>query len=76
MVGLGQGGDEAASVQRAAEEHTPPAEAPHGVAARLQAAGLPTRRPCFPHRQGVPAQSDDAAPVDPKHSAGHTAEVC
>ena len=76
LVGLGQGNDGAASAPRAAEKHTLATEAPHGVAARVQAAGLPTCRSASPFRQRVPAQADGAAPVDPKHPAGHPAEIC
>lgn len=76
LVGLGQGDDGAAPIPRASEMHTLPAEAPHSVAARVQAAGLPTRRPASPVRQRVPAQADDAAPVDAQNPAGHPAEIC
>lgn len=73
---LGQGNDGAAPTLRAAEEHTLPAEAPHGVAAWIQAAGLPTRCPASPVGQRMPTQADDAAIVDPQHPAGHPAEIC
>lgn len=73
---LGQNGDGAAPRTGAAEKHAAPSEAPHGIAIRLQAAGLPARRPASPIRQRVPTEADDAAPVDPEHPAGHPAEIC
>lgn len=75
-MGLGQRDDGAAPLPRAAEKHTSPAEAPNGVAARLQAAGLPTCRPTSPVCQRVPTQGEDAAPVNPQDPAGHPAEIC
>lgn len=74
-MGLRQGGDGAAPAPRAPEQHTLPPQAPNGAAARVQAAGLPTRRPSHPINEGVPSQSDHAAPVDPEHPAGHPAET-
>lgn len=74
-MGLRQHGDGATPLPRAPEKHTSPAEAPNGIAARLQAARFRTCRPTFPVRQRVPAEGDEAAPVDPQHPAGHTAEI-
>lgn len=73
-MGHGQGGDEATPLPCAAEKHTSPAEAPNCVAVRIQAAGLPTRRPASPICQRVPAEGDGAAPVDPQNPTGHPAE--
>lgn len=75
LMGLRQWGDEAALFPCAPKEHASPPDAPHGAAARLQAARLPTCRPTSPVRQRVPAEGDDAAPVDPEHPASHPAEV-
>ncbi len=66
----------AAPFPGAAEKHTSAAEAPHGVAVRPQAAGLPTCCPASPICQRVPTQGDDAAPVDPQDAASHPAEIC
>lgn len=76
LVGLRQEGDWAATFQRAAEKHTSPAKAPHSIAARIQAAGLPTCRPASPVCHRVPTHGDGATPVDPQHPAGHPAEIC
>lgn len=76
LVGLGQSGDGAAPILRAAEKHTLPAEAPHGVAAGNQAARLPTCCPASPFCQRVPTHADDAAPVNPQYPPGHPAEIC
>lgn len=75
LMGLWQVGDGATLLPRAPEKHASPAEAPNRTAARLQAARLPTCRPSSPVRQRVPTQGDDAAPVDPQHTAGHPADV-
>lgn len=48
LVGRRQRCDEAALLPRAPEEHAAPPAAPHGAAARLQAAGLPARGPASP----------------------------
>lgn len=65
LMRLWQRRDGAAPLTGAAEKHTAPAKAPHGVAVWLQAARLPTGGPPSPVRQRVPAKADDAAPVDP-----------
>lgn len=72
---LRQRGDGAAAGPGAPEKHTPAAEAPNGVAVRLQTARLPTCGPTSPISQRVPTHGDDAAPVDPQHPAGHPAQI-
>lgn len=74
-MGLRQCGDWTTPILRATEQHTSPAEAPDSAAAGLQAAGLPTPSPAFAVRQRVPAQGDEAAPVELQHAAGHPAQI-
>lgn len=73
---LRQVGDGAAIALCAGEKHAATAKAPHGSAVRIQAAGLPTRRPASPVCQRVPAQADDAAPMDPQHPTSDSADIC
>lgn len=73
-MGLRQRGDGAAPGARAPEQHALAAQAPHGAAAGVHAAGLPAGGASFPDDQGLPAQREDVAPVHPQHPTRHPAE--
>lgn len=75
LMGLGQQGDGATPVLRAPQQHAPPAQAPNGTAAGVQAARFPTRRASLPIYEGAPPKRDHVAPVHPENPAGHPAEA-